>query len=121
MYPFSDFVVLYHDKKIVHYESCSLDTLKNALRTFERMGIVGSAPDDAPPISVGDESDPLRRPYAPKMIQLMPSFLEKGKLQHFVSKINRLRKSSDPRMTGENEAMTAAVLAELPMIGKARL
>ena len=85
------------------------------------MGIVGSAPDDAPPISVGDESDPLRRPYAPKMIQLMPTFLEKGKLQHFVSKINRLRKSSDPRMTGENEAMTAAVLAELPMIGKARL
>ena len=115
------FLVLYHDKKIHHYESCSLDTLKNALRTFERLGIVGSAPDDEPPIAVGDESDPLRRPFAPKMIQLMPAFREKGKLQHFVSKINRVRKSSDPRMTGKDEAMTAAVLAELPMIGKARL
>jgi glyceronephosphate O-acyltransferase len=64
---------LYHDRKIQHYESCSLDTLNNAMRTFERMGIIGRAPNDPSPISVDDnELDPKRKPYSPNMVKLMP-------------------------------------------------
>ena len=114
---------LYHDRKISHYESCSLDTLRNALRTYERMGVIGVAPNDPPPIPVAaNETDPTRIPLSPVLVQLMPKYCGQGILQNFVARIGRLRKTADPLVTGEDEAMMAATtMAELPMIGKARL
>ena len=31
---------LYEEKVVDHYESCSMETLKNAIKTFEKMGLL---------------------------------------------------------------------------------
>ena len=98
---------LYHDRKIQHYESCSLDTLRNALAAFEDLGILGAAEDARGPS---------------KLVQLMPKYREHTLLQEFVAKIGRLRKASDPLMSGSDAAtLSATTMAELPMIQKSRL
>lgn len=113
---------LYHDRKIQHYESCSLDTLKNAMRTFERMGVIGPAPNDPSPIGIdANELDPTKMPYSPDMIQLMPKYREKGTLQAFIKNIEKLKKNSSLSLSGDEAMMAATTMAELPMIGKARL
>lgn len=48
--------------------------IRNAMRTFERMGVIGPAPNDPSPIGIdANELDPTKMPYSPDMIQLMPS------------------------------------------------
>jgi hypothetical protein len=87
------------------------------------MGVIGVAPSDPSPVPVAEnEADPTKIPLSPTMVRLMPEYCGRGALQTFVARIGRLRKTADPLVTGEDESMMAAtIMAELPMIGKAKL
>jgi hypothetical protein len=131
---------LYHDRKIQHYESCSLDTLRHALKTFEDMGVVGTvgkaamadAAEAAAAAAGGGMADQgdgtplytsgIGQDARPGLVQLMPKYRDLGVLQEFVAGIGRLRKAADPLMTGSDAAtLSATMMAELPMLRKSRL
>jgi hypothetical protein len=49
------------------------------MRTFERMGVIGPAPNDPSPVGIdANELDPTKMPYSPDMIQLMPSKIRRA-------------------------------------------
>ena len=128
---------LYHESKIQHYESCSLDTLRHALKTFEDMGIVGTVnsaamADAAEAATISAAADQgsgiplytsgIGQDARPGLVQLMPKYRDHGMLQEFVASIGRLRKTADPLMTGSDAAtLSATMMAELPMLRKSRL
>jgi hypothetical protein len=48
-------------------------------------------------------------------------YREKGTLQSFIKNIEKLKKNSSLSLSGDEAMMAATTMAELPMIGKARL
>ena len=48
-------------------------------------------------------------------------YREKGTLQAFIKNIEKLKKNSSLSLSGDEAMMAATTMAELPMIGKARL
>lgn len=112
---------LYHDRKIQHYESCSLDTLRHALSTFEDFGIVGTTKAASALDSTSDD-DASSKMRKSGLIQLMPKYRDHTELKEFVARIGGLRKTADPLMTGSDSAtLSATTMAELPILRKSRL
>ena len=97
---------------IRHYEACSLDLLRNALRTFEDMGIVRKCSAATP--GLGPTG----------LVELTPEFRSQESLQRWANRIGRLRKYVEaPSGAQQALGVTPSLMAELPMLmgRKARL
>ncbi|CAK9022477.1 Fatty acyl-CoA reductase 2 [Durusdinium trenchii] len=75
---------LYHDRIILHYESCSSDTLSNALRTFADWGVLDIQPRMQPKV-------PGRPSRTEVIVQLKPALAQRSTLQALIDRIDRLR------------------------------
>ena len=119
---------LYHESMLSFYESCNMDTLKNAFDTFAQWGIIvktrtknnnnNSNTTGASSSSSDDSGDGSGRNGESKRSQFTVALCgdyrsEKG-LQSFVNRIGRLRKQPPVR----KNVARRSLIAELPILAK---
>jgi glycerol-3-phosphate O-acyltransferase len=102
---------MYHEKLISFYESCSRETLQNALLLLERWGVLSSR--RRPSKSNGKRLAP--KP-AVHLLSLTPQYAKDGELEQLALRVSKFRKlppGVQPATTSETE-----VLARLPALSR---
>lgn len=100
---------MYHEKLISFYESCSRETLQNALALLERWGVLSSR--RLP--SKGKRN--VNKP-AVQLLSLTPQYVTDGELEQLALRVSKFRKlppGVQPATTSETE-----VLARLPALSR---
>eukprot|EP00742_Colponemidia_sp_Colp-10_P010413 GILJ01011431.1.p1 GENE.GILJ01011431.1~~GILJ01011431.1.p1 ORF type:complete len:1177 (+),score=214.25 GILJ01011431.1:40-3570(+) len=100
-----------HDERILlHYESCSQETIKNALVTLESMGVVKRSPLPLPNRSGFEKKEYL--------VELLPLYQNEQNLQQLVDHISQFRKVSFLKYVNPTTAMRKSMIADFPMMAK---
>ncbi|GMF60546.1 unnamed protein product [Phytophthora fragariaefolia] len=102
---------MYHEKLISFYESCSRETLQNALALLERWGVLSSRRRP----SSGKAKRSVSKP-AETLLSLTPQFAKDGELEQLALRVSKFRKlppGVQPAATSETE-----VLARLPALSR---
>ncbi|KAE9334826.1 hypothetical protein PR003_g13333 [Phytophthora rubi] len=102
---------MYHEKLISFYESCSRETLQNALALLERWGVLASRSRP----SSGKAKRNVSKP-AVQLLSLTPQFALDGELEQLALRVSKFRKlppGVQPAATSETE-----VLARLPALSR---
>eukprot|EP00474_Spongospora_subterranea_P005553 CRZ06011.1 hypothetical protein [Spongospora subterranea] len=109
---------LYHESMICFYESCSSDTLQNALTTFqEEFGITCKTRRlvvKNTGIKGNQNSDLARQPTYVTDISVRPNYQDGVELQQLIHRIDLLRKRPPVVRTSLRRAM----IAEIPLLAK---
>lgn len=96
------------------YESCSMDTLRNALDVYQKWSIV-KYEKVRPKAAAASALGPAQPPSSKTFVTLLPPYqTEEAALQQLISKINFLRKPPPVKRT----ALRRSLIADLPMIAK---
>ncbi|GMF13526.1 unnamed protein product [Phytophthora lilii] len=102
---------MYHEKLISFYESCSRETLQNALALLERWGVLSSRRRP----SKGKGKRDLSKP-AVQLLRLTPQYAKDGEIEQLALRVSKFRKlppGVQPATTSETE-----VLARLPALSR---
>uniref|UniRef100_M4BTD7 GPAT/DHAPAT C-terminal domain-containing protein n=1 Tax=Hyaloperonospora arabidopsidis (strain Emoy2) TaxID=559515 RepID=M4BTD7_HYAAE len=103
---------MYHEKLISFYESCSRETLQNALALLEGWNVLSSR-RRAP---TGKKSAPKVSKPAVRLLSLTPEYAIDGELEQLAMRVSKFRKlpaGVHPATTSETE-----VLARLPALSR---
>lgn len=104
---------LYHESMLCFYESCSLETLSNALQTLARWKVV--AITKAPPSAPTSFGGVVKKKSGDKFIvSLLPPYNTDEALQDLVSRIGRLRKQPLARKS----LLRRNLIADIPILAK---
>jgi len=104
---------LYYEGAMAFYESCSMDTLRNAFDVFQKWNIIGFS-KFRPPQAAGPGLVPLPPQATKTSVQLLAPYTEEHALQQLISKINELRKPPPVKRT----SMRRSLIADLPVLAK---
>ncbi|POM78346.1 Fatty acyl-CoA reductase [Phytophthora palmivora] len=102
---------MYHEKLISFYESCSRETLQNALALLERWGVLSGRRR----LSNNKGKRNVNKP-AVQLLSLTPQFAKDGELEQLALRVSKFRKlppGVQPATTSETE-----VLARLPALSR---
>jgi glycerol-3-phosphate O-acyltransferase len=104
---------LYHESMLCFYESCSLETLSNALQTLARWKVVSIT--KAPPTVPTSFGGVVKKKSGDKFIvSLLPPYNTDEALQDLVSRIGRLRKQPLARKS----LLRRNLIADIPILAK---
>lgn len=99
---------MYHEKLINFYESCSRETLQNALTLLQRWGILYSCqPSD------NSKAERNKRKPPMKLLRLSQAYAQDRKLEKLAMRVFKFRKLALGSMIGETE-----ILARLPALSR---
>ncbi|EEY56496.1 fatty acyl-CoA reductase, putative [Phytophthora infestans T30-4] len=102
---------MYHEKLISFYESCSRETLQNALALLERWGVLSSRR-----LPSKEKSKPNANKPAVQLLSLSSQYVKDGELEQLALRVSKFRKlppGVQPATTSETE-----VLARLPALSR---
>lgn len=103
---------LYHESMICFYESCSLETLSNALQTLARWKVVTIT--KAPPATAASFGTAKKKAGDKYLVSLLPPYNTDEALQDLVSRIGRLRKQPLARKS----LLRRNLIADIPILAK---
>lgn len=92
--------IMYEERSMYFYESCSQENIKNALHTYEKMGIIGK--------TTADKSLALTNEY----------ITNESKLEELVDHIGNFRKTSLIRTNSTFEDLKRSIIDEFPLMPK---
>jgi hypothetical protein len=107
---------MYHEKLISFYESCSMETLQNAIAWLERSQVIerSEAPTTKPKGKSGT---------GPSMVRLAPRFAQEGALEALALRVGKFRKlpHGGALVNGnapQGFAHTSHLISQLPALSK---
>ncbi|RLN91238.1 hypothetical protein BBJ28_00025347, partial [Nothophytophthora sp. Chile5] len=98
---------MYHEKLISFYESCSMETLQNALALLQRWGVLSSS---------RRARNSKSSKAGPQLLRLTPQFATADELERLALRVSKFRKlppGAQPAAANENE-----LLARLPALSR---
>ena len=106
---------LYHESMLCFYESCSMDTLRNAFDVYSKWSIVKYEKVRPKPAAGPSFGPPTAPPPMKTSVSLTPQYQQdEAALQQLITKINFLRK---PPPVKRNQ-LRKNLIADLPMMAK---
>ena len=95
------------------YESCSMDTLRNAFDVYHKWSII-KYEKFRPAAPAGPGLLPVPAQNTKTNVSLLPPYQDEAALQQLISKINSLRKQPPVRRT----SLRRSLIADLPVLAK---
>lgn len=108
---------MHEEDKIQFYESCSIETLANAMELFQIWKVIDIRyPDVNAPKATGKRpkrKDRKKKPFDPP-VTLLPLYQKESNLQDLISQINEFRKGGNSR----EATLKRAILSDFPVMSK---
>ncbi len=104
---------LYHESMLCFYESCSMETLRNAFVILQHWKVIKIEKPGESGASAATASTSNAKPK-PYVVSLLPPFHEESALQQLTQRISRLRKQPPVRRGGVRRNL----IADIPVLAK---